>query len=180
MGTKHTKGPKLTQSQMTFIDEIYDFNLKAGLLDQPYNDFLESSFQIEEALEGFDPNRLRRLYSLLTSLIKPEELPEELEVTPKDVARDIVARVNRSCTGDNSISDVDRLDKAIDALVFAVGSMAKLKLTPEQIARAISVVTQANLQKLSMSKDEFGKLQKPADFVGPETQLLAILDERSL
>lgn len=165
---------------MTFIDEIYDFNLKAGLLDQSYNDFLESSFQIEEALEGFDSSRLRRLYSLLTSLTKPVELPEEFDVTPRDVSIEVVTRVNKSTTGDNNISDVDRLDKAIDALVFAVGSMAKLKLTPEQITRAISVVTQANLQKLSMPKDEFGKLQKPADFVGPETQLQSILDERNL
>ena len=165
---------------MTFIDEIYDFNLKAGLLDKPYNDFLESSFQIEEALEGFDPNRLRRLYSLLTSLTKSVELSEEFDVTPKDVSREVVARVNKSTTGDNNIPDVERLDKAIDALVFAVGSMAKLKLTPEQITRAISVVTQANLQKLSMPKDEFGKLTKPADFVGPEVQLQSILDERNL
>lgn len=165
---------------MTFIDEIYDFNLKAGLLDQPYSDFLESSFQIEEALEGFDSGRLRRLYSLLDSLTKPVELPEEFDVTPKDVSREIITRVNKSTTGNNNIPDVDRLDKAIDALVFAIGSMAKLKLTPEQITRAISVVTQANLQKLSMPKDEFGKLQKPADFVGPETQLQSILDERKL
>lgn len=165
---------------MTFIDEIYDFNLKAGLLDKPYNDFLESSFQIEEALEGFDPNRLRRLYSLLTSLTKSVELSEEFDVTPKDVSREVVARVNKSTTGDNNIPDVERLDKAIDALVFAVGSMAKLKLTPEQITRAISVVTQANLQKLSMPKDEFGKLTKPADFVGPEVQLQSILDERTV
>ena len=148
---------------MTFIDEIYDFNLKAGLLDQPYNDFLESSFQIEEALEGF--TELNILNSELNCNY----------TTAKELSRHIVMLVKSE-----SIPDVDRLDKAIDALVFAVGSMAKLKLTPEQITRAISVVTQANLQKLSMPKDEFGKLQKPADFVGPEAQLQSILDERKL
>ena len=36
------------------ITRIYDFNRVNGLLDKPYNDSLESSFQIEEALEGFD------------------------------------------------------------------------------------------------------------------------------
>lgn len=173
---------------MTFIDEIYDFNLKAGLLNRPYSDILESSFQIEEALEGFD---LRRLWASLkgftpavaTIAAGNDGLNEVL--TAKDVARTIIydnvttdSSVEALCT--DYLTDVDRLDKAIDALVFAVGSMAKLKLTPEQITRAISVVTQANLQKLSMPKDEFGKLQKPADFVGPETQLQSILDERKL
>lgn len=152
---------------MTFIDEIYDFNLKAGLLDQPYSDFLESSFQIEEALEGFP------LFTLCDKLSKCHNP----YASPREMSRYIVKQASFASA---DLHDVDRLDKAIDALVFAVGSMAKLKLTPEQITRAISVVTQANLQKLSMPKDEFGKLQKPADFVGPETQLQSILDERKL
>ena len=37
-----------------FVQEIYDFNKQAGLLEKGYSDFLESSFQIEEALEGFN------------------------------------------------------------------------------------------------------------------------------
>lgn len=140
-----------------FIQEIYDFNKQAGLLENGYNDFLEASFQIEEALEGFP-----------THLI----LPESSSDTPKDVSRELIKGLRFEG------SDVDRLDKAIDAIVFAVGSIAKLGLTPEQISRAISVVTNANLQKLSMPKDEFGKLTKPADFVGPEVELQKILDER--
>lgn len=160
---------------MTFIDEIYDFNLKAGLLDQPYNDFLESSFQIEEALEGFSD-----LPKLAERVLAKDLATGYENYTPKDVSRAIVALARMDGEVTEYLADVDRLDKAIDALVFAVGSMAKLKLTPEQITRAISVVTQANLQKLSMPKDEFGKLQKPADFVGPEAQLQFILDERKL
>lgn len=167
---------------MTFIDEIYDFNLKAGLLDKPYNDFLESSFQIEEAFEGFNTAWVAKV--LANGAYGTD--PDNHQVTPKGLSRWLIslAQEQFDCNGDYldtiNLTDVDRLDKAIDALVFAVGSMAKLKLTPEQIARAISVVTQANLQKLSMPKDEFGKLQKPANFVGPETQLQSILDERKL
>lgn len=165
---------------MTFINEIYDFNLKAGLLDKPYNDFLESSFQIEEALEGFPDMHLDTIGSYF-NLKEPYTCK-----TPKELARFITITANVGSGGPYSdetftgISDVDRLDKAIDALVFAVGSMSKLKLTPEQITKAISVVTQANLQKLSMPKDEFGKLTKPADFIGPEVQLQSILDERTV
>ena len=54
--------------------------------------------------------------------------------------------------------------------------MAKLGLTPAQILEAMNIVTEANLQKLSMPKDEHGKLTKPANFVGPETKLQALLD----
>lgn len=144
-----------------FIEDIYEFNAKAGLLEKSYNDFLESSFQIEEALEGFDLDQLVRTYDL--DVYKP---------TAKDVSRAIV----ETCV--TYVPDVDRLDKAIDAIVFAVGSIAKLGLNVEQIYRAIGVVTAANLAKLNCPKDEFGKLTKPADFVGPEVELQRILDER--
>ena len=36
------------------IKRITQFNQDAGLLGKGYDDFLESSFQIEEALEGFE------------------------------------------------------------------------------------------------------------------------------
>ena len=140
------------------IDAIYQFNKQAGLLEQGYNDFSESAYQIEEALEGY-------------------EIAHGFTVhldTPKEMSRTIV-RAQGPFIG----TDVDRLDKAIDAIVFAVGSIAKLGLTPPQIREAIEIVTTANLQKLSMPKDEFGKLTKPADFVGPETKLQELLDRRN-
>jgi len=156
---------------MNFVQQIYDFNKQAGLLDRGYDDFLEASFQIEEALEGF--NSLEYLGKLLTK----DEM--SIESNPKELSRMIVnAALDRELSGYDDITDVDRLDKAIDAIVFAIGSIAKLGLSPAQITRAIDVVTEANLQKLSMPKDEHGKLQKPANFVGPEAKLQAILDER--
>lgn len=159
------------RKEMIFIDQIYDFNLKAGLLDKPYNDFLESSFQIEEALEGF--NNLGNLVDLLSK----SSLPLIFEEDPKSISRDIFGII---ANGDvQTISDVERLDKACDAIVFAFGSIFKLGLNQEQASRALSVVMTANLQKLSMPKDELGKLTKPADFVGPEVALQAILDERN-
>lgn len=145
-----------------FIQEIYDFNKQAGLLEKGYSDFLESSFQIEEALEGFNIEEVSQNttdYQFKTS-------------SAKELARYILE--HEQFTG----SDVDRLDKAIDAIVFAVGSIAKLGLNVEQIYRAIGAVTEANLQKLTMPKDEHGKLTKPANFVGPEVKLQTILDER--
>ena len=151
----YCKGVNMT---VDHIDAIYQFNEQAGLLEQGYNDFSESAYQIEEALEGY-------------------EIAHGFTVhldTPKEMARTIV-RAQGPFIG----TDVDRLDKAIDAIVFAVGSIAKLGLTPPQIREAIEIVTTANLQKLSMPKDEFGKLTKPADFVGPETKLQELLDRRN-
>ena len=151
----YCKGVNMT---VDHIDAIYQFNEQAGLLEQGYNDFSESAYQIEEALEGY-------------------EIAHGFTVhldTPKEMSRTIV-RAQGPFIG----TDVDRLDKAIDAIVFAVGSIAKLGLTPLQIREAIEIVTTANLQKLSMPKDEFGKLTKPADFVGPEAKLQELLDRRN-
>lgn len=148
---------------MQFVDQIYLFNQKAGLLEKPYDDFLESSFQIEEALEGFN------LVPFLS------DIPgASLTLNPKQLSRDIMSKVSEGVV----LSDVDRLDKACDAIVFAVGSIAKLRLTPDQLHQAMSIVMEANLTKLDMPKDEFGKLTKPIDFVGPEVKLQALLDSR--
>ena len=154
---------------MTFVQQIYDFNKQAGLLEKGYDDFLESSFQIEEALEGFGD-----LPYLQVRLHSEGKHYEEL-CNPKEISRQIV-RLAEMDSKPTNIPDVDRLDKACDAVVFAIGSMAKLGLTTAQIVEAMNIVTEANLQKLSMPKDEHGKLTKPANFVGPETKLQALLD----
>ena len=160
-----------------FVQQIYDFNKQAGLLEKGYDDFLESSFQIEEALEGF--TRLQDLANILTDEEQEDRVRDN--PTPKNISRAIVHLAKEgSYYADSTfrISDVDRLDKACDAVVFAIGSMAKLGLTPAQIVEAMHIVTEANLQKLSMPKDEHGKLTKPANFIGPESKLQAILDRR--
>lgn len=146
------------------IKQIYKFNKEAGLLEKGYNDFLESSFQVEEALEGFDLEALCVRINGST-ILNP--------CTAKDLSRQITG----SCV--KEVSDVDRLDKACDAVVFAVGSMAKLGLNPQQITKALNVVMQHNFAKLGMPKDEHGKLTKPDDFSGPEKELQKILDERT-
>ena len=155
---------------MTFVQQIYDFNKQAGLLEKGYDDFLESSFQIEEALEGFGdlPYLQGRLHS--------EGKHYEELCNPKEISRQIV-RLAEMDSKPTNIPDVDRLDKACDAVVFAIGSMAKLGLTPAQIIEAMNIVTEANLQKLSNIKiDSSGKLLKDSNFVGPETKLQALLD----
>lgn len=148
------------------IKLVYKFNQQAGLLNKGYDDFLESSFQIEEALEGFEH---------LSTLAEVLGVDTTLPKLPRELARKIV---NLAKNTQNNISDVDRLDKACDAIVFALGSIFKLGLTPAQATQALNAVMKANMAKLSMPKDEHGKLMKPVDFVGPEEALQAILDKR--
>lgn len=154
------------------IVQIYEFNKAAGLLEKPYDDFLESSFQIEEALEGFGdlPYLAIRLAG-----DSPDKIPNPLKA--RDISRQIVALAEMD-SKPTQLADVDRLDKACDAVVFAVGSMAKLRLTPEQINEALNIVMTANMQKLTMPKDEHGKLMKPDNFEGPEVKLQRLLDQR--
>lgn len=141
------------------IKDIVLFNQTAGLLEVGYDDFLESSFQIEEALEGFNLETLSKLVGAVST-------------NPKDVSRAVTS------LGFDRLPDVDRLDKACDAVVFAVGSMAKLGLSAQQITRALNIVMKCNNQKLDMPKDEHGKLMKPPNFTGPEPELQKLLDER--
>lgn len=151
---------------MSSVAAIHQWQIDAGNAEKPYDDFLESAFQVEEALEGFDLNSFA-----------DTDIPfDEEEDGPKDLARQLVRLAMNS--GNEDISDVDRLDKACDAIVYAIGSIAKLGLTAEQAERALLVVNNANQQKLNAKRDAAGKLGKPEDFVGPEPELQKILDER--
>ena len=158
------------------IKRIVKFNQDAGLIEGGYDDFLESSFQIEEALEGF-----AELKSLAYQIAYEDN--DLVEASPKTISRKIVSLAQVGCfncetTNADLISDVDRLDKACDAVIFAIGSMSKLGLNAQQITQALNIVMDANQAKLKCPKDEFGKLTKPDNFPNPEPKLQALLDKR--
>ena len=161
------------------FDLVYDFNDKAGLIEAGYDDFRESAFQVEEAIENFSLESVRT--KLENSHPYYSQYPSYEPATAKDVARALLLHCTKPVDGSTySITDVDRLDKACDAIIFAIGSMAKLGLSPEQMRQALDTVAKANLAKLSMPKDEHGKLMKPVDWeqYAPEVQLQAILEQR--
>ena len=156
------------------VKAICQFNDKAGLSQRGFNDRLESSFLIEESLEGFD-----RLDILADILSKNTLGVKVLSSSPKDISRAITAiAMSDECV----VSDRDRFDKHIDAYVYTTGAMRKLKLTPQQIEAGILIVNQANLKKLGAPKDEHGKLTKPEGWeqFAPEAKLQAILDKRTM
>ena len=147
---------------------IYKFNKDAGLLSKPYSDFLEPSFLIEEALED---------------LPELEDLVHQLgliEAKPKDIARHIVGLAGGV---DAELTDLQRFDKHIDAIVYAVGGAYKLGLTPQQLEAGIAAVMYSNMKKIGAGKDEHGKALKPDNWQEIEAEqvrkLQAILDKRA-
>ena len=149
------------------IKEIVRWQSDTGNAAKPYVDSLESSFQIEEALEGFTD-----LFELAKVLSRSDKITVKSE-SPKDLSRAIIALAS---TEYDDISNVERLDKACDAIIFAIGSMTKLGLDHHAITKALNIVNDANKAKLGMSRDAEGKLLKPEGFVGPEVKLQELLD----
>lgn len=121
------------------VKAVCQFNDKAGLSNRPFDDKLEASFLIEEALEDFD-----RL-DVLAALLSKNTLGVEVKSSsPKDISRAITAiAMSENCI----VSDNKRLDKHVDAYVYTVGAMRKLNLTPQEIEQSILVVNKANMKK---------------------------------
>lgn len=147
------------------IKQVFNFNEKAGLLNKGYNARLEAAFQIEEALEGFNI----------------VEIAHNLGATEALTARDL----SRYIINQDSITDqlpaVEALDKACDSIVYAIGSIAKLGLDVQGITKALNIVMSSNQAKLNNAKyDNWGKLLKNPNFVGPEAKLQALLVEKGL
>ena len=147
---------------------IYKFNKEARLLDKGYSDFLEPSFLIEEALED------------LPELINLAKALENDTPNPKEIARHIVELAGGV---DAELTDLQRFDKHIDAIVYAVGGAYKLRLTPQQLEAGIAAVMHSNTKKIGAGKDEHGKALKPDNWPEIEAEqvkkLQAILDKRA-
>ena len=145
------------------IKQIYKFNQEAGLLAKGYNDDRECAFPIEEALEGFNTKELAY------------QLGCDDSASPKDISRAIIDLT----INEETLTDVDRLDKHLDTIIFAFGSIFKLGLSAQDAMTALGIVMDANMTKLAAGTDEHGKQMKPIDFVPPEARLQKILDRRT-
>lgn len=149
---------------LNYMKSVFKFNQEAGLLDQGYSDERECAFPIEEALEGFQPT-----IGMTLTLDSPKNMSRQILrwATTEEYTKD-----------GQLITDVERLDKHLDIIIYSLGSVYKLGLSPQQTARALEIVATKNLEKLHAGQDSSGKQQKPDGFVGPEADLQKILDER--
>jgi len=150
------------------VQDIFDFNLKADLLGKGMDSFLETAYILEEAVEGYE------------DVFNMPEDPNAPVVTARAWALGFLNQVREAKIARNlpMPSEVAEVDKAIDGVVFNIGKLAKMDLTPDQIERMFKVVSDANMSKLDGPKDDLGKQLKPDGWVGPEAALQVILDER--
>lgn len=140
------------------IQSIFDYNKARGFLESGYDAKRECAYPIEEALEGFDLNSF-----------DDHDLPFNSEgAGAKELSRVLINIAANS--GNENISEVDSLDKHLDTIVFAFGSIFKLGLSPAQAMEALSIVMEANMTK-SLEKDSMGKNIKGDTFVPPEEKL---------
>lgn len=145
------------------FESIYNFNKESGLLEKGYSDFLEPSFLIEEALED-----LNALPNLAMHLNMKDE-----GASPKEIAREIVSLANYNA----ELTDLQRFDKHIDAIVYAVGGAYKLGLSPKDIEDGIAAVMHSNMKKVGAGKDEHGKALKPDNWEEIEAEQVEKLQE---
>lgn len=160
----------------TLVQDIYGFNDKAGLLDKEFDSFAELAYTFEEAFEGFE-----ECYNTQDENGEPFKPGDKEYPTARSLGISLTNSIKDSVErrGLPMPAEVDELDKSIDLVVFNIGKIAKLGLTPEQIERCFKIVSNANMAKLGAPKDKHGKQLKPEGWVGPEEQLQAVLDERS-
>jgi predicted HAD superfamily Cof-like phosphohydrolase len=74
--------------------------------------------------------------------------------------------------------NVGIFDALMDIEFVLRGTCGKFGLTPEQQVDGYEAVIKANESK-SSTKNSAGKITKPEGFVGPETELQKILNERN-
>ena len=120
-----------------------------------YDDVTEAAYQIEEALEGFTD------YSYLANKLG-RNVQWEVTPGPKELSRMIASFVSNS--DNKQLSNRDRMDKALDSVYYAIGSLHKLGLNPSDIVEGLQVVHEANLAK-SGDKDSEGKVIKQSNFI---------------
>ena len=160
---------------MGIVKDIYDFNDQAGFLGKGMDSFLEMSFILEEVFEQFEG--VYNTYNANGEPFKPGD-PEYPTATQLGTSLANSIKDNMERRGLEMPSPVNELDRAIDIAVYSIGKIAKMGLTPEQIARAFKVVSDCNMAKLTGLKDELGKQLKPEGWEGPEAKLQEILNER--
>ncbi len=158
------------------IEAIVQFNQDAGLLENGMDSFIETAYTFEESLEGFEV-AMNGAHEDGTPVA-----PGDKEwISPRQWSLSLMNQIHQAFEqrGLPMMEEVDELDKAIDLIVFSIGKMAKMGLSPTQIEEAIMVVAEVNKDKIGLPKDKHGKQLKPSGWTGPEKELQLILNERT-
>jgi len=166
---------RLLNLTSSLIQDIYEFNSKAGFLDKPMDSFNELSYTLEECFEGFE-----ECYNTLDANGNPFKPGDPYYPTSRQLGLSLANALKEGALKFDvpPLTDVQEVDKSIDIVVYNIGKLAKMGLTVDQIDSMFKVVSEANMAKLDAPVDESGKQTKPSGWVGPEAKLQEILDAR--
>lgn len=153
----------------SLVEDIVEFNEKAGFLGSGMDSFKETAYILEEAIEGYE------------DVFNMPSDPEAPVVTARVWAVSLLNQIKlaKEARGLPMPTEVEEFDKAIDGVFFNIGKLAKMNLSTAQIQEGFKVVSDANMSKLGAPLDELGKQLKPEGWVAPEAKLQAILDART-
>jgi hypothetical protein len=157
------------------VQDIYDFNSKAGLLGAGMDSFKELAYVLEESFEGYEGAYVTKDEN--GEYFKPGD---KYYPTGRHLGLSLANSIKEAMSAKDMPlpSEVAEVDKSIDAVWFHIGKLSKMGLTPELIEEAFAAVSYANMSKLGGPKDELGKQLKPEGWVGPEKALEEILSRR--
>lgn len=159
------------------IQRIVEFNKKAGLLDKQFSNINESSYLIEEALEGFGVD-------YLTSFFRVDPNTDKYKKNPhRAIAQAILCHCDAhpDIEFDHTVS-VASVDKFLDAIIYGIGGLAKQGLSHQDISHLLNVVNDANMHKIGAPKDSEGKQLKPDNWekFDPEPKIHNFLVSKGL
>ena len=155
------------------IQEVIDFNEKAGFLGKGMDTFAEAAYILEEGIEGFEP-AFNGQHEDGTPVVPGD--PEW--ITARQWSLSLMNQILQAFEQRNLPlpSPVAEVDKSIDGMTFHVGKLAKMGLSRDQIIECWTIVNARNFAKLGGPIDEHGKQLKPEGWYGPEPELQEVLD----
>jgi len=109
-----------------FIKDIYKFNKENGLITEGYNSQKEIAYLLKKTIE--DTN-----ISSLAAVIGMDN------ISPDDVSQAISTIIHNNNTQYQSRLHI--LNKHINIVISSIGALCKLGLSPQQIQKAICLVT---------------------------------------
>lgn len=161
---------------MNMIKDVFTFNREAGLFDKGMDPFVELAYVLEESFEGYE-----EAYNIADENGDRYKPGDEKYPTARQLGLSLANSIKDSFerNGFPQPDDVAEFDKSLDAIVFHLGKLGKMRLTEDQVARGFTAVHHCNMAKLRGPKDDLGKQLKPEGWTGPEEALQSILDERN-
>lgn len=111
------------------VQDIYDFNSKAGLLGKGMDSFMETSSVLEEAIKGYE------------DVFNQSEDTKTPVITARSWALGFLNQVKEAKEARKlpMPAEVEEVDKYVKITIIALSALAKLGKTPDEITQLINL-----------------------------------------